>query len=377
MGIDRITEAGVPPITAVPSSGYTAKMFDKGKYEVESYSYPSDLMGHSVEYGDNYVMFYINVSDASKMMENPGYANQQSVTIDASERDKGIMAGQELNAGQATAGVGTTTLPVGAIAGAISSGSGTAVRGALLGAGAGVAVAGATTGAVALSTKGKFAASQKRLKTAIALNVPNQLSIRYAADWSGSEDMTVFQAGVELVTKPIAAVGRTTGASDNKANANSLSSIATSIALQKGPGGEALSKITGLAANPMKEQIFRGIDFRTFSMEYMFAPRNEREAQNVLNIIQAFKYHMMPELREGSNFLFIYPSEFDVVYYHAGQENLNVHRHTSCVLVDMNVNYTPQGVFNTFKNGMPTQIGINLTFKELAITTKEMIAKGM
>ena len=138
-----------------------------------------------------------------------------------------------------------------------------------------------------------------------------------------------------------------------------------------------MSKITGLAANPMKEQIFRGIDFRTFSMEYMFAPRNEKEAQNVLNIIQAFKYHMMPELKEGSNFLFIYPSEFDVVYYHGGQENLNVHRHTSCVLVDMNVNYTPQGVFNTFKNGMPTQIGINLTFKELAITTKEMIAKGM
>ena len=112
-------------------------------------------------------------------------------------------------------------------------------------------------------------------------------------------------------------------------------------------------------------------------MEYMFAPRNEKEAQNVLGIIQAFKYHMLPEYKGVSNFLFLYPSEFDIVYYHGGDENLNVHRHTSCVLTEMNVNYTPQGVFNTFSNGMPTQIGINMTFKELAIVTKEMVQKGM
>ena len=95
------------------------------------------------------------------------------------------------------------------------------------------------------------------------------------------------------------------------------------------------------------------------------------------SIIQAFKYHMHPEYKDANNFLFLYPSEFDIVYYHDGKENMKIHRHTSCVLSDLTVNYTPNGVFNTFPDGMPTQINISMTFQELAMPTKELIAQGL
>ena len=95
-----------------------------------------------------------------------------------------------------------------------------------------------------------------------------------------------------------------------------------------------------------------------------------------MKIIKEFKLHMHPEYKESGSFVFVYPSEFDIFYYHKDKENLNIHRHTSCVLKDMSVNYTPNGNFNTFDNGMPTQINVQLTFVEIAFLTKKQIADG-
>jgi hypothetical protein len=121
----------------------------------------------------------------------------------------------------------------------------------------------------------------------------------------------------------------------------------------------------------------KGIDFRTFSFQYQFYPRSAEEARNVQNIIYLFKLHMLPEFKDSGNFLYIYPSEFDIAYYHNHEENLNVHRHTSCVLTEMNVQYTPNGQYSTFEDGTPTQINVDLTFKELGLVTKESIQEGL
>jgi len=43
----------------------------------------------------------------------------------------------------------------------------------------------------------------------------------------------------------------------------------------------------------------------------------------------------------------------------------------------LNVNYTPNGNFTTFDNGMPTQINIQLSFRELALLTKDKIEDGL
>lgn len=153
--------------------------------------------------------------------------------------------------------------------------------------------------------------------------------------------------------------------------------VITNMALTKAPNAEANSQILGMAANPKKEQVFKGVEFRSFSFEYQFFPRDIDEADNVLRIIEEFKFHMHPEFKDDNNFVYLYPSEFDIFYYQGGEENLNLHRHTSCVLTDLDIDYTPNGQFNTFANGMPTQINVTLAFRELGLLTKDKIKAGL
>ena len=42
----------------------------------------------------------------------------------------------------------------------------------------------------------------------------------------------------------------------------------------------------------------------------------------------------------------------------------------------MTVNYTPNGQFSVFKDGMPTQINISMGFRELMLLSKETVAGG-
>lgn len=368
--------------TAVPASTYTPKKFNKEKYTVEGYQYPSDLMGTTTDnsgntqwtYGGNYVIFYINVNNESKMLENPD-AGVQVVDVDESERVKKGLVGREYTQ---NALIGT----------ALGVGAGAAAASSLFGVSTGLTTAGAVTaavggGAVLSSTKNStFSRPQKRLKTTIAMHVPNQLSIRYGAGWSEEETFgiqAIMEGGEALVRAAENAGKALTDKNKSVKDAvlgevKGVAPIVANKALQASGG---LSALTGLAPNPMKEQAFKGVDFRTFTMEYQFAPRDIIESNNVNAIIQAFKYHMHPEYKDSNNFLFLYPSEFDIEYYYDGEENMNIHRHTSCVLTEMNVNYTPNGTFSTFAGGRPTQINLSLTFKELTILTKELIAQGL
>jgi hypothetical protein len=215
---------------------------------------------------------------------------------------------------------------------------------------------------------------QERLATAIALHTPNNMSTTYSVSYE-EEDTDVYAMGLAAAggsasLKQAAEQKGMSNVAKDVANATAAAGIAIGLKL---PGTGGISKITGLAPNPRKEQLFKHVNFRNFTFDYQFYPRDPQEAENVLNIIYQFKYHMHPEFKDANNFLYIYPSEFDIFYYNGGQENLNVNRHTSCVLTDMVVNYSPNGLFTSFAIGLPTQFNLTLTFKELATLTKEKI----
>ena len=370
-------------LRAIPPRKYEPKKFDSSKYVVDGLQYPSDLMGtvsdprtgySQSNYGSNYVVFYINVNEESRMIKNK---EVETTTIGDNERVAKQLAGRQYNQKEVVAAQVATGAGLGTLLG--QGGGGGLLGGVLTGAGAAT---------VAMNTESStFTRPQKRLKTAIALHVPNQLSIRYGAGWS-EEETFAMQALIEGGSTAFRALQSATEALGNKnvkgagdalvSGAKGISSIVANVALTKGPNAGAMSALTGLAPNPMKEQIFKGVDFRTFTMEYQFAPRSIEESNNVNDIIKAFKYHMHPEYKQDSNnFLFLYPSEFDIEYYNNGEENLNIHRHTSCVLTEFNVNYTPNGNFSTFEGGRPTQINVSMTFKELTVLTKELIAEGL
>lgn len=343
------------------------------KYQIKELSYPSDLMGAEGLYGGNYVVFYINVAEDSKIL-----ADEVKQSIDAPPPQEYRLRGDTVGLGAS----GTESIIAGAVGGAavgvgisgisnIISGNNGAIKSAAKSGTVGGLTSGVGAGIVNHMAAGKMSRQQKRLYKAIALHIPNQLSIRYSMAWSDEETL-LYQAALTESREVAAAIGKqepsTAGESSN------IKALLTSAALSNAnPMAGALSAASGLARNPKKEQVFKNVNHREFTFDYTFSPKNSNEAKQVLNIINTFKLHMHPEYKDNNNFIFIYPSEFDIFYYQGTKENLNIHRHTSCVLKDMNVNYTPNGAFTTFDDGMPTQINIQLSFLELAILTKQQI----
>ena len=155
-----------------------------------------------------------------------------------------------------------------------------------------------------------------------------------------------------------------------------VATAAMEIAL---PGfGAVVQKDTGTAVNPKAELVFTGVPFREFNFPYEFAPKNEKEKDSVQKIINLLKFHMMPEL-DGPGHLRV-PSEFQITYMYRDRANMYIPKISRCVLKNMSVDYSPEGVFTTFrpddKGAHPVLTKMDLTFTETEIMTKETIAKG-
>ena len=156
----------------------------------------------------------------------------------------------------------------------------------------------------------------------------------------------------------------------------SVSKAALEIAL---PGlGAAVDKGRGFSQNPNSEMVFKSVPFRSFNFPYEFAPKNEKEKDEVQRIIEIFKFHMMPEKR-GLGYLTA-PSQFQITYMYRDGANMYVPKISRCALTDMNIDYSPEGVFTTFKGddkgAAPVLTKVELTFSEMEIMTKETIAVG-
>jgi len=133
--------------------------------------------------------------------------------------------------------------------------------------------------------------------------------------------------------------------------------------------------------NPMLELLYSSPAFRQFSFEFMFYPRDEKEALEVQNILERLRFHQAPEIDAGSGgLLLIPPSEFELSFYYGGRPNPNLPGIGRCVLTNISVNYAPNGwsAYEMFgendprlgRTGMPTAIQMTLEFKETVILTK-------
>ena len=354
------------------------------KYSMASHMYPNDLLSES--YAGNYAVFYINVSDESKL-----FTPEETVELDPKieKRHRSKFVGGSINTAGVVGSAAAVNIGGGMVKGTLNtvadnkskaSGDKSSVIGGAL-SGAGDQLAPTIGLGFAAQQAPKSYRLQRRLKNAIALHVPNQLSVRYGTQW-GEEETAAVQAIYDAGSSAFAAASQEKGGLAKMAGAaGAVTGVGTeamaNYGLTKANNAGAVSAAMGIAANPKKEQTFKGVDFRKFTFDYQFYPRSEAEAKNVLNIIETFKLHMHPEFKSELNYIWIYPSEFDIIYYANHSENLNLHRHTSCILEEMSVNYTPNGVYSTFANGMPTQINMSLSFKELQILSKETIKEGL
>lgn len=226
-----------------------------------------------------------------------------------------------------------------------------------------------------------------RTMQSIRLYMPDTLHWTFRNQWkdvSLTEALpSIFTKGVELASDVIGSIK--SGISDG----SSLSSIAESV-LKKGSvlGVEQMGKTLGIdrdvalssygyAINPNIDVIYGAPELRNFVFDFVFAPRSTAEANEVLSIIRAFKFHAAPEAASdsGAGRYFIPPSEFDIEFSVTSMGKIS-----TCVLESVDVDYAPNGwsayAEELHKNDMPTNIRMQLNFRELEYMTKARIMEG-
>jgi hypothetical protein len=307
------------------------------KYNVTNLTYPLKL--DSQEYGSNKVVFFINVSTAGKQAKQ--IAKDGNSLLEIPQSDLPNFAGTKL-LDMVREGYGN--LGVGGLVDLVS------------------------------------ASTMKRLSTAICLYMPTSVRTKWSVAWEeqSSDQLEKFQNIEANAIKILSAAGAAKAAFEGDgdaaktAGAELLTVTRTNIirkALNENAYAQKALKTT--SGNSKAEQLFQQVDFREFEFQYFFSPKSEDEAKAVLSIIRKFRYHMLPEFKDPNNFLYIYPSEFNIKYYHGAKENQFIEKIMTAVLTRCDVDYTPNGQFVSFDNGMPQQINLSLTFKELSVTTKE------
>lgn len=147
-----------------------------------------------------------------------------------------------------------------------------------------------------------------------------------------------------------------------------------------GDAAGALVKRNAEARNPNLEVVFKSVPFRKFEYTFEFAPRNKIEVESVNKILKLFRYHMQPGLQGGSSSFFDVPSEFQLTYMYIDKQNSYIPKISRCVLENMEIDQSPEGVFTTFrsdeKGAFPTLTTMKLSFTETEIMTKQKVADG-
>ena len=241
-----------------------------------------------------------------------------------------------------------------------------------------------------LLKRSNFFRTTKRTKDSIALYMPDTLTFDYKQGFNNTsvtKDLGLpgglIQAGASLIDQL-------------KSNASGLEKLGNmspfaAEAVKSKFGGDtlftALTSATGgaLAVNPQLEVIYQSPSFRNFRFQFMFYPRSEKEASDVLDIIDLFRYHQAPEIMSSSYGRYLIPpSEFEIEFYYGGLLNPNIHSIGNCVLTDIALDFAPNGYqsYETLglipqkgKTGMPVAIRMDLSFQETVIQTKSSLRK--
>lgn len=308
----------------------TRSLYRTGDFNLQ---YPNNL-DTSPEYGKNRVVFFINVVSNSKINKESGGGSMDARTL-------------------------TTDLPPSEFGKQAAENIKELIFDISKSLGVGINIAG----------------PKKRLQAAISLYIPNTLQTSYSTMW-GEEDLATGEfvdellGGAKNTLNAMKGDGPAMGAAADVAQTIGAKTIRETIA-----GMSYVQKATQTTpGNAKAEQLFQGVDFRTFTFDYQFTPKTVEEAKTVLSIIRLFRHHMLPEFADKSSFLYIYPSEFEIKYYKNDKENPYIEKQMTAVLTNMTVNYTPTGQFTTFGgelDGMPSHINLTLTFKELGLLSKE------
>ena len=245
-----------------------------------------------------------------------------------------------------------------------------------------------------------LAGSMKRANKTICLYMPgNGLETSYKATYKEADFTKIGQMStlVQGGIKNLASMATNGGMDEStKAASEAISKqMAMNVVKDLGKTLDTLGNDMGLegetnleklveagqhrkAKNPFMLQLFESVDRRSFTYDFEFMPRSQKEVEEVYAIIRTLKRYALPSRALGGRFL-DFPAEFRVTYVNTDRENLYLYRIARCALTDITVKYGTNP-FTTFKpdesGAAPTKIELSIGFSELEILTQERIDQG-
>ena len=193
--------------------------------------------------------------------------------------------------------------------------------------------------------------------------------------------MKNFTGGMITKTAQIIglAAGAAAGAAAGKAGTILGALASASVFDSVGGGLRAAGRFT---QNPYEEQLFNGIEFRTFTFDFAFAPSNETEGMEVDKIINMFRFHSRPSFVGGilGEGLYSFPNEFNIEFLmnknNAFVEHAFIPSIHNCVCTNVSTNYTPEGFWVALKDGRSVSYGLSLAFTETKKITQQDVYLG-
>ena len=126
-----------------------------------------------------------------------------------------------------------------------------------------------------------------------------------------------------------------------------------------------ISRASGQVLQSNLELLFSGMALRTFPFIFDFAPRDEKEAEEVMLIIRTIKMAMTPSGRDSV--MMTAPDLFQFTYISGKERHPFLNSFKVGVLSNMTVNYTAGGNYATYggKLKSPVHMRMQLDFKEI------------
>lgn len=146
---------------------------------------------------------------------------------------------------------------------------------------------------------------------------------------------------------------------------------------------DILASTRGQILNPNTEVLYQGPQLRTFSLSFKMVARTSDEATEIKKIVNQFKKASLPAGSSGTEKNLIgVPKIVKVTFKQAissdtaAKENKWISQYKHCALGGVDVNYTPDGTWATYRDGSPVATQLTLQFQELKLVYEADIDKG-
>ena len=371
-----------------------ANKLNRNQVDVKTFQFPLDIMSDpGLGNHGHYIMFFINEQENAKLRFTGATAKESGINKAIKERrppefinklKANLITGKsEVNKKRNTNALNDSIIEIG--------NSGAGIR--AIGSDFNKIMAGGITSKGKLINDTPIVSVDRpathRLDTAIALYMPQSLSVNYGSRYVDTEisplGAAVGQVAEGLVSGEVQSFTDAVKVAGDKVPAalkTKLQQAGLSFADLIGATGarEAFEITRGEVITQRMELAFKNVNRRNFTYNFKMIPKNEKEAEEIRKIIYAFKFNMLPEMTTGRKGVTMsFPNTFDIEYKFLQRDNDYLHKVSTCVLENMTVTYGGDR-FRTFApkgDGAPVvETTINLAFKELELITRERIEEG-